>query len=87
EAQKLAFADRDAYYGDDENIPLDVLLSQEYAAQRRTLIAETASHEFRPGRVAGTEAFHPPLRTEYSDSGIDGSGGGVGEPTVRRNGE
>ena len=87
EAQKLAFADRDAYYGDDENIPLDVLLSPEYAAQRRTLIAETASHEFRPGRVAGTEAFHPPLRTEYSDSGIDGSGGGVGEPTVRRNGE
>ena len=37
ECTKLAFADREAWYGDPEfvDVPLDVLLSQEYAAERR----------------------------------------------------
>ena len=36
EASKLAFADREAYYGDSGvPAPLDALLSEEYAAQRR----------------------------------------------------
>ena len=47
EAAKLAFADRDAAYGD--GAPLDELLSPEYAARRRALIEETASGELRPG--------------------------------------
>ena len=34
EAAKLAFADRDASYG-DADVPLDRLLSTEYAAERR----------------------------------------------------
>ena len=37
EAAKLAFADRDASYG-DADVPLDRLLSREYAAERRQLI-------------------------------------------------
>ena len=48
EAAKLAFADRDANYGDTD-VPLDLLLSAEYAAERRELIGDEASGELRPG--------------------------------------
>ena len=87
EAQKLAVADREAYYGDAE-VPLEYLLSEEYAAQRRALITDTASHEFRPGNVPGHIPFIPPLRTEYLPPALAGSGfAGVGEPTVTPTGE
>ncbi|WP_285113800.1 gamma-glutamyltransferase [Leifsonia sp. fls2-241-R2A-40a] len=85
EAQKLAYADRDAYFGDTE-VPLDTLLSPAYAAERRALIGERASAEFRPGAVPGVEPFALPLRTEYTPpSGVASEG--VGEPTVSRSGE
>jgi gamma-glutamyltranspeptidase/glutathione hydrolase len=85
EAEKLALADREAYYG-DRDVPLDVLLSAEYAAQRRALITDRASREFRPGRVAGVEPFAPPLREDYAPpAGVPA--GGVGEPTVSATGE
>jgi gamma-glutamyltranspeptidase/glutathione hydrolase len=48
EAAKLAFADRDANYGDTD-VPLDLLLSREYADERRELIGDDASGELRPG--------------------------------------
>ncbi|HEY5295388.1 MAG TPA: gamma-glutamyltransferase family protein [Gaiellaceae bacterium] len=48
EAAKLAFADRDANYG-DADVPLDRLLSREYADERRGLIGDQASGELRPG--------------------------------------
>jgi gamma-glutamyltranspeptidase/glutathione hydrolase len=48
EVAKLAFADRDANYG-DADVPLDRLLSREYAEERRALIGEEASAELRPG--------------------------------------
>jgi gamma-glutamyltranspeptidase/glutathione hydrolase len=53
ESAKLAFADREAYYGDPlfDKVPLDVLLSKEYAATRRGLIGREASRELRPGDV------------------------------------
>jgi gamma-glutamyltranspeptidase / glutathione hydrolase len=52
ETAKLAFADRDACYGDPRftEVPLATLLSREYAAQRRALVdGEKASRELRPG--------------------------------------
>jgi gamma-glutamyltranspeptidase/glutathione hydrolase len=57
EVSKLAFADREAWYGDPDyfNVPLEHLLSTEYNDERRKLIGETASMEFRPGRPAGRE--------------------------------
>jgi gamma-glutamyltranspeptidase/glutathione hydrolase len=53
ECAKLAFADREAYYGDPalDDVPFDVLLSKEYATRRRSLLGETASPDMRPGDV------------------------------------
>jgi gamma-glutamyltranspeptidase/glutathione hydrolase len=81
EAQKLALADRDAWFGDAE-VDLQALLAEDYLAERRELIADTASAEFRPGAVAGRTPQHPPLRTSYTTASA-----ATGEPTVARNGE
>lgn len=57
EAIKLAFADRDAHYGDPKfsKIPEQWLLSDAYADQRRKLIdPERASMESRPGQAPAT---------------------------------
>jgi gamma-glutamyltranspeptidase/glutathione hydrolase len=56
EAVKLAFADRDRYYGDPKfsKIPEETLLSKDYAAGRRKLIdPDHASMESRPGSFGG----------------------------------
>src|SRR5262249_27611902 len=52
EASKLAFADRECFYGDPRlvDVPLKKLLSREYADERRKLIdPKKASLEMRPG--------------------------------------
>ena len=61
EALKLAFADRDTYYGDPKfsNIPSQVLLSKDYAARRRELITSRASMDFIPGKINGKTGRHP----------------------------
>lgn len=93
EALKLAMADRDAYYGDPENaddVPLDVLLSEEYAESRRALIGDTASHEFRPGAIDGFTPYRPLLLTQREwNATVEGTppAGSAGEPTVSRAGE
>jgi gamma-glutamyltranspeptidase / glutathione hydrolase len=65
EALKLAYADRDTYYGDPKfnKIPADTLLSRAYADDRRKLITANASLEFRPGKIGD----HPPVHPYYSD--------------------
>src|SRR5207244_9679129 len=61
EALKLAYADRDTYYGDPKfnKIPAETLLSKEYAAERRKLIGADASFEFRPGKIGEKPPAHP----------------------------
>ena len=51
ECAKLAFADREAHYGDPrfDDVPFDRLLAKSYSDQRRALIGEKASLEMRPG--------------------------------------
>jgi gamma-glutamyltranspeptidase/glutathione hydrolase len=52
EAAKLAYADRERFYSDPDfvDVPLKMLLSREYAAERRKLIdPRRASLEMRPG--------------------------------------
>ena len=54
EAMKLAFADREAYYGDPRfhDVPLDVLLSDHYNDERRELIrADKAMIDVAPGNT------------------------------------
>jgi gamma-glutamyltranspeptidase/glutathione hydrolase len=65
EALKLAYADRDTYYGDPKfnKIPMERLLSKEYGAERRQLITNEASLEFRPGKIGD----HPPQHPYYSE--------------------
>ena len=48
ECAKLAFADREAFYG-DVDVPLEHLLSAGYNDARRQLVGEDASDELRPG--------------------------------------
>ena len=72
EAIKLAFADRDRYYGDPKfsKIPEQTLLSKDYAAERRKLIdASHASLEHRPGAFGGPSA-------DAGNEGIDHCGEG-----------
>ena len=62
EAIKLAFADRDAHYGDPEfvHVPLESLLSDAYTGLRRPLIdMAAASPEARPGDPLAMEAVTP----------------------------
>ena len=57
EAKKLAYADREVYYGDPDfaKVPLDVLLSDDYNAARAKLIGAKANMDLRPGIVPGFE--------------------------------
>jgi len=61
EALKLAYADRDTYYGDPKfsTLPAERLLSKEYAAERRKQITPRASMQFLPGEIAGKRGRHP----------------------------
>jgi gamma-glutamyltranspeptidase / glutathione hydrolase len=87
EAAKLAFADRDTFLGDPKfvDVPLDVMLSDAYNAERRKLISKTASMEQRPGHIPGRgKAMHVTV-ADASRTAV--SGFGTGEPTVGRLGQ
>lgn len=87
EAAKLAFADREAWFGDPEvtDVPLDALLSAGYARQRATLVTAGASAELRPGSPDGRTPYLPAF--PFGTAGKDAASGGLGEPTVSRTGQ
>jgi gamma-glutamyltranspeptidase / glutathione hydrolase len=78
EGAKLAFADREAWYGDPSfvDVPIGELLSEPYSAQRRRLITDEASYELRPGAPAGRPPRLPAFRPAAATLG-------AGEPTLR----
>jgi gamma-glutamyltranspeptidase/glutathione hydrolase len=84
EGAKLGFADREAWYGDPDfvQVPLKALLSDQYAAERRALIADRASMELRPGAPGGLAPKLPRMVTHRQ--AVTGSAAGAGEPTTAR---
>ncbi|MGA4838755.1 gamma-glutamyltransferase family protein [Streptomyces sp. G45] len=96
EGCKLAMADREAWYGDVADVPLDDLLSDAYSARRRALIGAAASYDLRPGDPGGrTPRLSARARavasgeSAYDAQGIvagTGAAAGAGEPTVARDG-
>ncbi len=84
ECSKLAYADREKFYGDPNivEVPFSVLLSDAYNAERRRLVSEQASLELRPGSVEGFGAL---VKLKAGARLVAGMG--AGEPTVGRMGE
>lgn len=84
EAMKLAFADREAYYGDPDHFEIAVrhLLSVEYARDRAKLIGPWASMEQRPGLVPGQEALAQAFVDRANRALPSAKGAGGGEPTM-----
>jgi len=93
ECAKLAFADREAWYG--ESAPpglLEHVLSQSYNDERRGLIGEGSSGELRPGDLPGRRPVLPGSAGSGPSAGVGASAGaatgpsvaaGLGEPTGR----
>ena len=91
ECSKLAYADREVFYGDPGfvEVPMATLLSEAYNAERRKLVTEVASLEQRPGSIEGfgavitlrREGASAPGAGEPTVGGLS-SGLGAGEPTV-----
>ncbi|HEX3861047.1 MAG TPA: gamma-glutamyltransferase family protein [Stellaceae bacterium] len=78
ECAKLAYADREAWYGDPDfvDVPMATLLSPAYNDIRRRLIGDRASLELRPGSPGGRDPY-------VLVGGLDvAPAAGVGEPTV-----
>ncbi len=89
EGTKLAMADREAWYGDADDVPLGTLLGAEYNAARRALIGERASYALRPGSPDGRtpRLSKHALAVAAGEDAFDATGArgsGAGEPTVAR---
>jgi len=84
EAAKLAFADREAWYGDSLDVPMTELLTDRYTADRARLVTGVASLELRPGSPAGSAPRLSGLIGRTPDAGP--AQAGIGEPTVARDG-
>ncbi|MEZ5834076.1 MAG: gamma-glutamyltransferase family protein [Dongiaceae bacterium] len=85
EAAKLAFADRESFYGDPNfiGVPIEQLLSDGYNDDRRRLIGDRASLELRPGRIAGYGSAPIVRIAAGPDIDIAHAGAhGLGEPTL-----
>jgi gamma-glutamyltranspeptidase / glutathione hydrolase len=84
EVAKLAFADREAWYGDprQSDVPLADLLSADYAAQRRALVGEQASAELRPGAPGGRAPRLPDFALASFGAAEQGMAAGTGEPAA-----
>ncbi len=89
ECSKLAYADREAFYGDPDfvEVPMATLLSDAYNNERRKLVTDKASLELRPGSIEG---FGAVVKLREPQAVAAGAGEptvgrlGAGEPTVGR---
>lgn len=91
ESAKLAYADRDAWYGDPahSDVPLTDLLSAAYADERRALVGPDADDGLRPGGPGGRRPVLPDIvlaEVERAQQSAGSAGpvvrrAGTGEPT------
>jgi gamma-glutamyltranspeptidase/glutathione hydrolase len=90
ECAKLAFADREAWYGDPDHVdvPMHTLLSSAYNDTRQRLVNEEASLEFRPGTPDGRtpRVLVGGLGARIAAGVGEPTVGGLGEPTVTEHG-
>jgi gamma-glutamyltranspeptidase / glutathione hydrolase len=82
EVMKLSYADREAWYGDGADVPLETLLSPAYAAERAKLVGSEASLELRPGSPDGRTPVLPSVAVSNETGDAT-----TGEPTVSAVGE
>ena len=82
ECSKLAYADREVFYGDPDfvEVPMATLLSEAYNAARRKLVTDKASLELRPGSIEGFGAVVKLRRGTVPENASMAAG--AGEPTV-----
>ena len=88
ECAKLAYADREKFYGDPlfAEVPMDALLSEAYNADRRSLVdLKHANMDQRPGTLTGFGG--DVIVKSISEGRTSVSASGAGEPTVGRMGE
>lgn len=83
EVAKLAMADRLAWYGDPAHIdvPLEVLLSDEYAQARVQAVTTQASKLLNPGSPLGRKPLLPDLSAANRALLNSAAHYGIGEPT------
>ncbi|MFZ5782935.1 MAG: gamma-glutamyltransferase family protein [Pseudomonadota bacterium] len=94
ECGKLAYADREAWYGDPDvfDVPMDDLLSETYAAERRKQIGDRASLEIRPGAPGGRQPKMPASWQQTLEAAGSGepsralADAGAGEPNAASHG-
>jgi gamma-glutamyltranspeptidase / glutathione hydrolase len=84
ESAKLCFADRDAWLGDPKfiDVPVNELLSKDYASQRAGMVTNKANPDFRPGSPGGRKPKLPGFAEESARlAKTANSSLGIGEPT------
>ncbi len=88
ECAKLAFADREAWYGDPRtsDVPMRALLESDYTGARRSLVGDQASAELVPGSPGGREPVLPGYALAAFGDGRQlatvGTGHSTGDPTL-----
>lgn len=81
---KLAMADREAWYGDAADVPLDDLLSAPYNTARRALVGERAENDLRPGSPGGRTPRLCAHARVAAAAQVGSDALGAGEPTVAK---
>lgn len=89
EAKKLAFEDRAKYYADMDfaKVPVETLISDDYAAARRQLITDRAS-TYKAGEISAGETIYLTTADKYGNmvsfiqSNYRGMGSGMAPPKL-----
>ncbi len=90
EAKKLAFEDRAKYYADMDfaEVPVETLISKEYAAERRKLIRDDRAGRYEAGEISAGETIYLTVADQWGNmvsliqSNYRGMGSGMAPPKL-----